>query len=79
MKKSSLKTFLAGKNPYSSCAGQKWGTTAKLVGSTSIMLACDNPDLLISETVQYIDGFEDPWYCDVLDDGIAVTYFAYDQ
>jgi hypothetical protein len=59
--KSSLKTWLDGKNPYQSscCKG--------LVGATPLLLAID-PD--------EVDPDEESWpfFIDVLDDGTAIAY-----
>jgi hypothetical protein len=61
--KSSLKTFLAGKNPL---------LISKLRNSITLVSAVDSK--LHDESIQELG--EDDWYVDVLDDGTAITYCA---
>ena len=73
MKKSSLKTFLAGKNPLISSAH-------RLRGSREMCHACDGTwfaDEMWADTDKTlsIDGcYEFVWVVDVLGDGTAITY-----
>jgi hypothetical protein len=61
--KSSLRTFLAGKNPL---------LISKLRNSITLGSAVDSN--LQNESIQELG--EDDWYVDVLDDGTAITYCA---
>ena len=76
--KSSLKTFLAGKNPfcdeYDFSASPEY-TDSKLKGSTLLRFAVE-----LNNDQWGIDWWWDDakghiaWYIDVLDDGTAITY-----
>lgn len=61
--KSSLKTFLAGKNPY----GQSKGEFATGLKDSEPYLDKGVNDF-------YIDKNGDAWYIDILDDDTAITY-----
>ena len=74
MKKSSLKTFLKGGNPYSGAIGRLVGT---FVLDDLRVLSTPN-DITYENQVQSIVGFERAWYCDVLEDGTAITYYPGD-
>lgn len=63
MKKSSLKTFLAGKNPY---------LETRIKGSRSLMMVWPEDDGAPYESSAEINN--ENWWIDVLDDGIAITY-----
>lgn len=69
MKKSSLKTFLAGKNPFD---GVSCLNGADQLGSERNL---EHPSEASGEYNQWIKGFDDAWYCDVLGDGTAITYY----
>ena len=72
-KKSSLKTFLAGKNPFGpdSCL-----VGAKQLGYCDMLVNYEESDGQFNQAVK---GFEHSWFCDVLDDGTAITYYRYDN
>jgi len=61
--KSSLKTFLAGKNPLN---------ILKLRNSITLATAVNGSPY--TDSTQELG--EDDWYVDVLDDGTAITYCA---
>lgn len=68
--KSSLKTFLAGKNPFSfelSCL-----KGSKQLGLQGVLENQSDHD---GQFNQWIEGFPIPWFCDTLDDGTAITYY----
>jgi hypothetical protein len=71
-KKSSLKTFLKGENPFtgtdSSCPMLKG--SQMLISVVGFFESGNN-------SVQTLDPPEQSWFCDVLDDGTAITYYAY--
>jgi hypothetical protein len=60
--KSTLKTFLAGKNPF---------YLSKLFGSTVLSVAVNDMTLDSYFECPYTNL---PWVIDVLDDGTAITY-----
>ena len=62
--KSSIKTFLKGKNPYDP-------KTAKLKGS-KFLSECIVDGISIYDCLTFADGHV--WNIDVLDDGTCVTY-----
>ena len=77
--KSSLKTFLAGKNPFGYCKGTTpLLTCPKLKYSWPLAAFCDDINL-IDDNGFYIPNpnnadDRDAWFTDVLDDGTAITY-----
>jgi hypothetical protein len=71
--KSSLKTFLAGKNPYIE-KDKKGNACVKLKASTWLTFATDDADVLF-HNIFSTPGTDDLlWNIDVLDDGTAITY-----
>ena len=66
MTKSSLKTFLKGKNPY-----KPLGHTSLLFGSTSLFCSVDQNQGW-TDSIFYTNNAN--FYIDVLDDGTAITY-----
>lgn len=75
--RSSLKTWLNGENPF---------VSSPRVGLLNSTLIC-SPQIVAKEdlikigeqALQTIPGFACPWYCDVLDDGTAITYYAFED
>jgi hypothetical protein len=63
--KSSIKTFLAGKNPYNQ-------ESAKLDGSVELNEVCMSQGCWVDDGD---DGYS-TWNIDVLDDGTCITYCA---
>jgi hypothetical protein len=70
MKKSSLKTFLKGENPYVPSKASLRG--ACQIGSGDII---SQPGEYCEEACQNVPNFNNMWYCDVLEDGTAITYY----
>lgn len=68
MKKSSLKTFLKGENLY-----EFNPVFPALKGATGLVKVVGYDEAGDNST-QFDDSCGETWYCDVLDDGTAITY-----
>jgi hypothetical protein len=76
--KSSLKTFLAGKNGFGYNKGTAGILCPKLEDSWPLSAFCDDMNL-VDDNGFYIPNpndinDRDAWFTDVLDDGTAITY-----
>ena len=72
-KKSSLKTFLAGKNPWVK-GPNSWNPFLQSGLSLAVALDVATHHSEADEADYYLRG--DAWFTDVLSDGTAITYCA---
>lgn len=63
---------MAGKNPYDHNINVLTG--AEQLGFMNMLVNYGEDD---GQFNQIVEGFEHSWFCDVLDDGTAITYYAY--
>jgi hypothetical protein len=75
MKKSSLKTFLAGKTPFINTYTKRvkhhhFG----LKNTKNIMYVHNDKPMWGGFTLEPPGNYSESWYIDVLDDGTAITY-----